>query len=55
MALDKKGFRYQKSLLKWLFNNFFYSEDKTEDEESIKNDLMVIGDGVLSRISDKGK
>ena len=27
----------------------------SQDEESIENDLMVIGDGVLSRISDKGK
>ena len=37
------------------FLTTFYSKDKTEDEESIEKDLMVIGDGVLSRISDKGK
>ena len=37
------------------FLTTFYSKDETEYEESIEKDLMVIGDGVLSRISDKGK
>ena len=37
------------------FLTTFYSKDETEYEESIEKDLMVIGDGVLSRISDKGE